>query len=99
MNNTRTEMKNFETLDDNTVLIDGIKYQKVEEPKEEPKSLYEMLVPPYNMVGYMFNDGQLDWFCDNVEKWLNDNRWNSNFKGEYFSGWNDCIDDLQQKIK
>ena len=85
-------MKIFETLDDNTVLIDGIKYQKVEEPKEEPKSLYEML----DGFGSPINR---DYVCDTVEKWLNDNRWNSNFKGEYFSGWNDCIDDLQQKIK
>ena len=88
-------MKIYETLDDNTVLIDGIKYQKV---KQEPKSLYDMLEQPYcviNAVSYNYNEKQKEHFCKIVNDWLKDNRWNS--EGEYSSGWNDCLEDLQLK--
>lgn len=81
-------MKLVQQLDENTIVVDGVKYQKV---KQEPKSLYEIF------CDYGYSNLTSDAVCDKVKNWLNDNRWNSD--GEYFSGWNDCIEDLQQKIK
>ena len=86
-------MKIFETLDDNTVMIDGVKYQKVEEePKEEPESLYNILLDDFDV-----DDCEI--ICHNVEKWLPDEvEYEENELG-YNQGWNDCLTSIQDKIK
>ena len=89
-NNTRTEMKIFETLDDNIVLIDGVKYQKVEEPKEEPKSLYNILLDDFDV-----DDCEI--ICHNVENWLPPDDHHDG--EEYQLGWNACLEYLRDKIK
>jgi hypothetical protein len=50
--------------------IGGVKYQKVEEEPKEPQTLYDALQLRYFTVGYHFNEGQKDWICDIVDKWL-----------------------------
>jgi len=50
--------------------IGGVKYQKVVEEPKEPQTLYDALQLRYFTVGYHFNEGQKDWICDIVDKWL-----------------------------
>ena len=50
--------------------IGGVKYQKVEEEPKEPQTLYDALQCPLYIHGYHFNEGQKDWICDIVDKWL-----------------------------
>ena len=50
--------------------IGGIKYKKVVEEPKKPQTLYDALQLPYFTVGYHFNEGQKDWICKVVEKWL-----------------------------
>lgn len=62
----------------------------------------ETLIPPslYEIIKEWNDDDDqptCEELADKISVWLNDNRWNS--EGEYYSGWNDCIDDLQLKIK
>ena len=83
-------MNTYAKVDDNTIMIDGVKYQKV---KQEPKSLYE-IIKEWNDDD---NQPTCEELADKISVWLNDNRWNS--EGEYYSGWNDCLDDLQLKLK
>jgi hypothetical protein len=79
----------------NTIIIDGIKYQKVEEPK--PPTLYDALELPYFTNGYMFNKGQKEWICKVVSEWLpNDDP----HDGEEFQlGWNACLNYLRENMK
>ena len=70
------ELKQMKETDISTVLIEGdtatimgVKYKRVEEPKE-PQTLYDALRLPDFTVGYHFNEGQKDRICEVVEEWL-----------------------------
>ena len=61
-NNWRVEVQNanypmLEVIDENTVKIEGVKYQKVDEVKPLPKppTLYDALAPQMNPVGVIMN--------------------------------------------
>ena len=56
-------------IEGDTVTIMGVKYKRVEEPKE-PQTLYDALRLPDFTVGYHFNEGQKDRICEVVEEWL-----------------------------
>jgi len=75
--------------------IGGVKYQRMEDPK--PQTLYDALDLPYFTNGYMFNNGQKEWICNVVEKWMpNDD----SHDGEEFQlGWNACLKYLRENIK
>jgi hypothetical protein len=81
-------MRVYQKLDDETIMIDGVKYQKVEEPK--PQTLYEM-----------FCKEQLEFvnrevICDIVERWLPDE---DDGDDRYACGWNDCVEKLKLRLK
>ncbi len=81
-------MRVYQKLDEETIMIDGVKYQKVEEPK--PPTLYEM-----------FCKEQLEFvnrevICDIVERWLPDE---DDGDDRYACGWNDCVEKLKLRLK
>jgi len=83
------EMTNQQPLD--IIEIDGVKYQRVEEPK--PTTLYEALHEVYYGTTYVHKEE----ICGVVEKWLpakviEDGE-------DYNKGWNDCLQYLQERIK
>jgi hypothetical protein len=81
--------------DENTIVIAGVKYQKIEDPK--PQTLYDALGLPYFTNGYMFNKQQKEWICKVVSEWLpNDDP----HDGEEFQlGWNACLNYLRENMK
>jgi len=79
VNNWRVLMQNadypmLEVIDENTVRIEGVKYQKVDEvkPLPKPQTLYDALAPQMNTVGFHFNEQQREWIWDTVRGWLID---------------------------
>jgi hypothetical protein len=80
-------------LDDrNTIIIDGIKYQKVEEPK--PPTLYDALCEKGGMYSSV---------CDTVIKivseWLPLEGCHELKSYDYSDGWNDCIKYLKTRLR
>jgi len=80
--------KSLPKLDEETIMIDGVKYQKVEEPK--PKILYEMFCKEH---GQFINR---DVICEIVERWLPDE---DDGDDRYACGWNDCVEKLKLRLK
>jgi len=83
-------MRVYQKLDEETIMIDGVKYQKVEEPK--PKILYEMF----------YNKGLVsicDTVCDIVADWLPDELEYEEDEMGYNQGWNDCVEYLRENLK
>ena len=82
-----------QTLPD-TIEIDGVKYQKVEEPKE-PKTLEQML----DDVKY-FPD-RCDTMCSIVEEWMS--QFNPDDMGfenlAYLTGFSDAIEVLRSNLR
>ena len=83
-------------IEGDTVTIMGEKYKRVEEP-EVLKTLYDALQLPYFTNGYHFNEGQKDWICKVVERWLPDELSCDN--GVYELGWNDAIETIKDKLR
>jgi hypothetical protein len=81
-------MRVYQKLDEETIMIDGVKYQKVEEPK--PKILYEMFCKEH---GQFINR---DVICEIVERWLPDE---DDGDDRYACGWNDCVEKLKLRLK
>ncbi len=81
-------MRVYQKLDEETIMIDGVKYQKVEEPK--PKTLYEMFCKEH---GQFINR---DVICEIVERWLPDE---DDGDDRYACGWNDCVEKLKLRLK
>lgn len=83
-------MKIFETIDENTVRIDGVEYKKVETPK--PSTLLDIIRD--------WNDDEDDPPCevlaDMIADWLPD-RFQS-YQG-YGEGWNDCLDEIKENLR
>ena len=83
-------MRVYQKLDEETIMIDGVKYQKVEEPK--PPTLYEMFC----------NKGLVsicDTVCDIVADWLPDELEYEEDEMGYNQGWNDCLEKLKLRLK
>ncbi len=81
-------MRVYQKLDEETIMIDGVKYQKVEEPK--PQTLYDVLQDD-------FDSDDREIVCDVVQRWLGDNI--EVDTEEYNMGWNACLEHLRYKIK
>jgi hypothetical protein len=95
--NHRTPYKpQVEYYDEQTVIINGVQYQRVEPPK--PPTLYKVLAPQMNSVGFYFNEQQREWICNVVRGWLMSAE--PNEIGVYYGeGWEDCIKHLRENIK
>lgn len=75
VNNWKVLMQNvdypmLEVIDENTIRIEGVKYQKVDEVKSP--TLYDTLALQSNAIGFHFNEQQREWICDTVRGWLID---------------------------
>ena len=92
-----TEIKIFETLDDNIVLIDGVKYQRM--VNETPKPITLELIIVECMIGY--NNTVIPELIENIldrvqVEWLPDEH--QSYSG-YNEGWNDCLETIKGNIK
>jgi hypothetical protein len=96
-----TEVPKLEIKDAEFVVIDGVKYKKVEEngqvEKPTPQTLFQKLVLPYNKVGYLLNEGQRDWICGIVCEWLSENIRKSELSGDL--SLSRYIDNLLKSLK
>ena len=85
-------MRVYQKLDEETIMIDGVKYQKVEEPK--PQTLLEIIRE--------WNDNEDYPTCEELvsmieSEWLpNDDPHDGE---EYQLGWNACLEYLRKKLK
>jgi hypothetical protein len=72
-----TEVPKLEIKDAEFVVIDGVKYKRVEENGQvenpTPQTLFQKLVLPYHKVGYLLDEGQRNWICGIVSEWLSEN--------------------------
>jgi hypothetical protein len=79
-------------IDSDVVIINGLEYKRVEEPK--PESLYEVLIN----LGYHHS---CDEILDAVKEWLPDEIALDGLPGdaEYSSGWNDCLKVIGNRLR
>ena len=86
-------MRVYQKLDEETIMIDGVKYQKVEEPK--PQTLY-------GIIRRWWGDNETGQeLVSRFEKWLPDELSCDNgvHNGVYELGWNDAITTIKDKLK
>jgi len=90
--NHRTPYKpQVEYYDEQTVIINGVQYQRVE--KQKPQTLYEALHKVYYGTTYVHKDE----ICDAVERWLPNEV--IEYGEDYNNGWNDCIKLMRLNLK
>jgi hypothetical protein len=95
-----TTIKSSLPIDDDIVIINNVKYQRVEEEPKKPQTLYEALELPYRTAGYMFDGGQKEWICEVVSNWLPNQRLLEHKSIDSYSyGWNDCLNRLRLTLK
>ena len=87
----------LEVVDENTVKIEGVEYKKVDKPK--PQTLFDALDPPYFTNGYMFNNGQKEWICNVVEKWMPQYNCDYVVNADYLQGYNALMEILKANLK
>ena len=86
--NHRTPYKpQVEYYDEQMVIINGVQYQRIEEPK--PQTLLEIIQ----------DDEGVSWeeLMNNIENWLPNEVIEDG--EDYNKGWNDCLQYLQERIK
>ena len=76
----------------NTIEIDGVKYQRVEEEPEELKTLYQMFYEND------WNVRSCEVFCDIVKEWMSQYTHNV-MTGEYLKGYEECLTVLEENLK
>lgn len=89
---------NFERIDRDTIVIDGITYVKV-----PPKSIRERLTEVCRDVDCDIPLDDVNLHVDNlisvVREWL-DNKWSEcDIVGAYGDGWSSCLADLIDDLK
>jgi hypothetical protein len=82
----------FPLDDPNIIIIDGIKYQKVEEPK--PPTLYDALYEKGGMYSSVWNR-----VIEIVEEWLPLEGCHELKSYDYSNGWNACLQHLKENLK
>ena len=87
MTNQHTKITSTYPIDDEIVTINGVKYQRVEEPK--PQTLLEY----FNSFGIVGAEG----ICNIVAKWLPDEVIEDG--EDYNNGWNDCLKLMRLNLK
>jgi uncharacterized iron-regulated protein len=96
--NHRTPYKpQVEYYDEQTVIINGVQYQRVEPPK--PQTLYDSLYEKGNMYSSV-----CDTVVEIVERWLPDKVMLDEEEPlsvmmDYRTGWNNCIKYLKENLK
>ena len=84
-------MRVYQKLDEETIMIDGVKYQKVEEPK--PQTLY-------GIIRRWWGDNETGQeLVSRIEKWLPDELEYEEDEMGYNQGWNDCLEKLKLRLK
>jgi len=76
--------------------IQGVKYKRV----EEPKTLYNLI---WEAVGKKVGCGvdcdvMTNKLMDIITDWLPPERDESKYDGDYTAGWNDCLDEIREKL-
>ena len=87
-------MRVYQKLNEETIMIDGVKYQKIEEPK--PQTLLDIIRE--------WNDDDDNPPCeilvDMIEsEWLPDELEDEEDEMGYNQGWNDCVEKLKLRLK
>ncbi len=87
-------MRVYQKLDEETIMIDGVKYQKVEEPK--PPTLLDI-------VREWWDDDETfltcDGLLDKIAGWLPDELEYEEDEMGYNQGWNDCLDEIKKNLR
>jgi hypothetical protein len=76
-----------EVVDDEIVTINGVKYQRIEEPKQQT------LLEYFNSFGIVGAEG----ICNIVGKWLPSEVIEDG--EDYNNGWNDCLKLMRLNLK
>ena len=84
-------MRVYQKLDEETIMIDGVKYQKVEEPK--PQTLKDII---REWWGDDETSSTCDELLDKIAGWLPDE---DDGDDRYACGWNDCVEKLKLRLK
>jgi hypothetical protein len=84
-------MRVYQKLDEETIMIDGVKYQKVEEPK--PQTLY-------GIIRRWWGDNETGQeLVSRIEKWLPDELEYEEDEMGYNQGWNDCLNEIKKNLR
>jgi len=84
-------MRVYQKLNEETIMIDGVKYQKVEEPK--PQTLY-------GIIRRWWGDNETGQeLVSRIEKWLPDELEYEEDEMGYNQGWNDCLNEIKKNLR
>ena len=89
-------MRVYQKLNEETIMIDGVKYQKIEKPK--PQTLLEIILDWWVQDWTGDSKTTCEQLVDTIEsEWLpNDDPHDGE---EYQLGWNACLEYLRKKLK
>lgn len=90
-------MKIFETLDDNIVLIDGVKYQRMVDETPKPPTLYSIIAECMLAHQKYVDTPLLENIMDRVKvEWVPGEYQSYSF---YNEGWNECLQEIKKNLK
>jgi hypothetical protein len=87
-------MRVYQKLNEETIMIDGVKYQKVEEPK--PQILKDII---REWWGDDETSSTCDELLDKIVGWLPDELEYEEDEMGYNQGWNDCLNEIKRKLR
>ena len=87
-------MRVYQKLDEETIMIDGVKYQKVEEPK--PQILKDII---REWWGDDETSSTCDELLDKIVGWLPDELEYEEDEMGYNQGWNDCLNEIKKNLR
>jgi hypothetical protein len=87
-------MRVYQKLDEETIMIDGVKYQKVEEPK--PQILKDII---REWWGDDETSSTCDELLDKIAGWLPDELEYEEDEMGYNQGWNDCLNEIKKNLR
>jgi hypothetical protein len=91
-------MRVYQKLDEETIMIDGVKYKRVEEPK--PQTLKELLVEWYETANFVQSkDVIANEIVNVVAKWLPGELEYEEDEMGYNQGWNDCFNKIKKNLR
>ena len=89
-------MRVYQKLDEETIMIDGVKYKRVEEPK--PTTLWDVM---RDKLGFSID--MCDEIVDAVEEWLPKEQSAAGSQNVYVEctveGFNDCLTKIKSKLR
>jgi len=88
-------MRVYQKLDEETIMIDGVKYKRVEEPKK-PETLYGIIADWWDEIFLNNNEAAetIESLVDRIEKeWLPKEHDTNSYK------WNECLKLMRQKLR